>query len=831
MEPAGESGSLDELVRGLQAMRAAAGQPSYAEIGRRVGQVRAARGVPEAAQRPPKTTVYNCFQPGRRRLDRELVLDIVRALGGDGVDLRRWTDGLRAVGRRRETAGWATVRNELPDVTGTFVGREAQRRLILDGSAPARRFALTGLPGLGKTRLAIHVAAELRRTGRCEHVLVADLRGFDANQPPADPGAVLERSLRLLGLDATEIPGPLSARSRLLAERIHGGRYVVLLDNAADAGQIRPLLVGAADSIVLVTSRLRLDDGPGMVSVPLDPLSTQEAMVLLADTLGPDRIGSEPEAAAALADATGGIPLTVSLAATRAAARPEWTLADHHAALVERQRHLRLDDGLRLGLEASYDALPPESRTLLRLWAGQPCATLDAPALAALAGLDPGAASSRISELHHHHLVVVPRPGRYGLHDAVRAFALDRSISEDRPADRERATGRLRDHFATVAWSAFRARYPGETGRRRVPVGQATMGLEGATARAWVQDNLDAVLDLIATSGVGDLPVHLSAALGPWMEPLGTNREAEILHRRAIEVAELMADSSGAAVARLELGQTLVRLGRPDQADDLLLGALAVFEADGALREAASAANSLAILASRRGDVEVAIEGFDKVLQLARQVGDEHNEMNALNNSANSLRRANRLAEALARHQEAIGVAEQIGDREMLSSLLTNIAEEHHLLGQDAEAIDTAQRGIAIADELGYWVAGYGRDTLGTVLWAQGRRDEAVAVYLRALEQSRTLGDQHLESGVLASLGRAELELGELDRARERLEASVRIAGDEFVRGLALDGLGSVCAAVGDGSGARAHWTEALAILDRIGAAEAEQVRRRLTRP
>ncbi|MFJ5881708.1 NB-ARC domain-containing protein [Kitasatospora cineracea] len=333
----GRAADLAEFIGLLGALRRWAGQPSYRVLAARTGRL----------LRPPRTvsafTVVDAFKPGRRRLDLDLVIGIVRALGLDEREVARWREACLTVHAAARSGGPSGVFRQLPADLATFTGRDtAVRALVAAGADPERRVrtvvisAIEGMAGVGKTRLALHVAHQLVRDGRfTDAQLYVDLHGFDPEREPADPSEVLAAFLRQLGVPAAQVPAGRSERAAMFRHQLRDQAALVLLDNAADENQVRDLIPGSPECLVLVTSRRSLAGLDGADLYPLDVFTEQESLALLARILGPERIAAEPAAARAIIEVCGHLPLALAIVAARLRARPTWSLA-HLTARLER---------------------------------------------------------------------------------------------------------------------------------------------------------------------------------------------------------------------------------------------------------------------------------------------------------------------------------------------------------------------------------------------------------------------------------------------------------------------------------------------------------------
>ncbi|MFD0346392.1 NB-ARC domain-containing protein [Kitasatospora aburaviensis] len=353
---------------------------------------------------------------------------------------------------------------------------------------------VVGMGGVGKTALALHVAHRVR-DAYPDGQLYVDLRGSDP--VPADPEAVLSGFLVALGVAADAVPDGLDARSALFRSVVDGRRLLIVLDNAKDAAQIRPLLPGAVGCAVLTTGRTRPAGLPATVQVDLDVFQPDEALDLLGRTIGAERLAAEPEAALELVVACGHLPLAVRIVAARLAARPGWTVATLSRRLqVERRRidELRIGDlAVAAAFELSYRQLTADQARAFRLVASVDGPDIGLPAAAALLDLDEYDAEDLLEALVDVAMVESPFPGRYRYHDLLRAFARRRPAEgagpgpADGEAEAPAARDRLLDHLLATACTAFQHAVPGDPAAGALgPARSAGVPLAGReAAREW----------------------------------------------------------------------------------------------------------------------------------------------------------------------------------------------------------------------------------------------------------------------------------------------------------------------------------------------------------
>jgi DNA-binding SARP family transcriptional activator len=324
----------------------------------------------------------------------------------------------------------------LPSGPPDFTGRHADVRLLTtaptNGAAGATPVVcVEGMGGVGKTALTVHAAHQLIEEYPDGQYFV-DLRGFSENDFPMRSGMALEVLLRQSGIAPEQLPVGTGARRDQWRARIAGRRVLVVLDNAADAAQLRPLVPASAGSLVLVTSRRQLPALEGAVPVPLDVLPVAEAMSLFRRIAGPGRADSDPTAIRRIVALTGGLPLAIRIAASRFRRRPAWTLA-HLAEQLRDVHGLTAGDRSVAGvIILSYRHLSPSGQRLFRLLGTVPGPDFDARTAAALTGIPLAVVRQYLEELLECNLLVQDRIDRYRLHDLVRDCA-HRLAADARP--------------------------------------------------------------------------------------------------------------------------------------------------------------------------------------------------------------------------------------------------------------------------------------------------------------------------------------------------------------------------------------------------------------
>jgi tetratricopeptide (TPR) repeat protein len=609
----GRAHCLDELVGCLRQLKLWAGDPSYETVTRRINARWRAdtRPVDELARRG---TVVDCFKTGRRRINIDLVIAVVQALHDETGYVTQWRQALRVSLAEITAAAQVRVLDRLPDDVATFTGRTSEMvRIGALGARPGLRppvCVLTGMAGVGKTQLAVHAGHLQVAAGGFDTTLFVNLRGFhaDPGQPPAEPAAVLDGFLRVLGLSGHEIPHGLEARTAAFREQLAGRRTLIILDNAAAEEQVRPLIRLVSGALTLITSRRGLTGLNPELHVEIGPFTADEAEQLLARSAPEVAIGPDRAAHRRVARRCGYLPLALSVVAGQMAARPGWTVTDHADRLDERHRRLRLDTGMELALHLSYKHLPEQRQILLRRMAAHPGPDLDSHAGAALLGTDPDTAATELRQLAAEHLVQEPVAGRYALHDLVRAYASERSLDEDRPADQRNALSRLFDHYVRSATTAMDALYPGERRHPSARPPHRPQLDDPQNALLWLDAERAALVAAClyaARNGWPEYTVRLADTLYTYLDNGCHPADALAVHADAHYAAQLLGDRIAEATALTNLGVVCWQLDRHPEAIEHFERALSLSREAGDGRGEARILANLGVAYATTGRAEI----------------------------------------------------------------------------------------------------------------------------------------------------------------------------------------------------------------------------------
>lgn len=442
--------TINELIIELRLLKVWAGNPSITRITRRVHRAWQEAGRPQS-EWPARSTIGNCFQTGRPRPNVDLLLAVVHALvDGDPAAVASWGQALCAILADADIAGQATAYDRLPPDPAQFTGRSRLIAELLDSatSGTQRTIVLQGMPGIGKTTTAVHLAHRLVESSQPRPcVLFVDLHGFAADRPHAAPTAVLQSFLRMLAVPDDRIPYRLSDRASLYRRRLAETPALVILDNAANAEQVRHLLPHSPTCTTLITSRQALTGLRSATHIALPPLTDAEALQLLQRTAQAERVTADPRIAEQIAGLLDRLPLAVSIVGRHMRDHDQWTMSDYYPQMAI---SLAMEGGVRDVLAVSDRKLLTEPRQLLRLLALHPDQVFDVDATAALTDQSVEHTRNHLDTLVAANLLQSATAGRYRLHNLVRLYATER-LGVDQPPSRTRpALLRLFHHYAVT---------------------------------------------------------------------------------------------------------------------------------------------------------------------------------------------------------------------------------------------------------------------------------------------------------------------------------------------------------------------------------------------
>ena len=637
---------------------------------------------------------------------------------------------------------------QLPSAVPGFTGRAAHLArldalLPREGSGQGTAVvisAIDGTAGVGKTALAVHWAHRVAHRFP-DGQLYVNLRGFDPTGP-VPPDEAVRGFLDALHVPAQRMPVGLDAQAALYRSLLAGRRMLVVLDNARDADQVRPLLPGSPGCLVIVTSRNQLGGlvaAEGAHPVPLDLLDPADAAQLLVRRLGAERVAAEPEALATIVQACAGLPLALVIVAARAATRPGLSLAVLAGELTRARGGLDAFSGadpatdVRAVFSWSYRALSEPAGRLFRMLGLHPGTDLAMPAAASLAGAPAAEVRPLLAELVRARLVAEHTPGRYAFHDLLRAYAAELAAETDPPEERQAALQRMFDHYLHTAYTADARLNPH---RDKITRTAAVPGVtiyevgDQRQALAWFAGEhatLLAVVERAAAAGYDTHTWQLAWAITTYLDRQGHWHDWAAVQDLALKAARRLGDRPDEADAHRGLARAYARVGRFIDAHVHYWRALDLFDEIGDWLGEANTHRNLAFMCGTQGHQRDALYHATKALELYRAGGHQVGIANALNNVGWYHAQNGEYREALEYCERALPLLRELDHRPGVAATLDSIGYAHHHLGNQGEA---------------------------------------VASFERALEMFRAAGDRPHEAGTLTRLGDAHHAAGDREKAR-----------------------------------------------------------------
>ncbi|MEV7006959.1 BTAD domain-containing putative transcriptional regulator [Streptosporangium sp. NPDC051022] len=698
----------------------------------------------------------------------------------------------------------ARIPAQLPAGVAAFTGRTAALRYLDRLSAEHERAltiaVITGTAGVGKTALAVHWAHRVRDRFP-DGQLHVNLRGYAADGP-LRPIDALSRFLHAMGVPPEQVPSDQEEAAALYRTLLAGRRVLVLLDNAADPGQVRPLLPGGAGSAAVITSR---DALAGLVArdgarrVELAVLTARESCTLLSRLLGSARTRADPAATLDLATLCGHLPLALRIAAAN-------LLGSRHRTPAEYTRELRAgnrlsalevpgdpESAVRAAFRLSYTALSLPARRLFRLLGLVTGPDVTVAAAAALMDVTHAEAAELTVVLTSAHLVDEPAPGRFAQHDLLRLCAAEYALAEETEPERLAALTRLHRHYLYTADAAARLLYPQFLRLEPPPAGPspASLTFDGhEAASAWLDaeaPNLVAAVTSSATTTAADGSRESAWLIADTLRGYFFMRHSAVDWATVAEAGLAAARAEGNSAAQAVLQLSLAGLhgfqGRPGQAIGHYTLALELAERTG-WREAQSAIlSNLGVTHADLGMLTEASEHLRRALDLNRELGSRERQAVNLGNLGCVYLEMGRLRQSAGCLEEALAVCRHLGNRGGEANNLAVLGEVKHFLGLLDAAHDDLAAALALHRQVGN--RGNEADTmrnLAAVHRDAGRLGEAFDLAQAALEVSWQTGHRRLVADALNTLGTVYRHLGDLPAAREHQREALRTAREAGTR-------------------------------------------------
>ena len=767
---------------------------------------------------------------------------LMRALlaGGDGVGaLRVFTSTRDALAELRMEPG-PVLRNlaaraehgeppsSLPSRPGGFTGRAAEFAALETAAQAGRRAVwVSGAPGVGKTGLAIEAAHRLRARFP-DGQLLARLNGFTPGVPETTVGDALTELLVELGVPAEQIPATVGRKATLYQTTLWGTRTLVVLDNAASPEQIRPLLPEADGCLAVVTSR-RMGDADTGENIRLSPLPPDEAAELFHALSDPSRLRGRAAEVALVVKRCRFLPMPIRVAAALFRRHDRWPL-EHLLRLLEENGPWGTDDADGIAaVRVSYQQLGEPQRAMFRLLGGLPGPDVDVVGGAALAGCDVAEARLLLDDLHEVSLLEEAAPERYQMLDPLKEFAAGE------PAPRP-ALVRLLDFYLVTLAAAVGAAYPFD--RAQLPASDrscaVTPDFAGADAGlGWIAAERDNLVAAIRYAARHDLPEHTwRLAVLLWRYFNTTNQFEDWIGTLELAWETVAADPGndyGQAHVLLRLATAHDRRGQLAEALELAARALPKWRRLGDPRGEAATLCALAIPTMELGKHEQAIAHLEAALAKYEQTEDRRGEAHALSMLGYLNELHGNLDVALGQHAAAARMLREIGHVQGVAHALNNLGSVQENLGLLPEALASYTDAHGHAAEVGdHCVEAYALNNIGNVHRKQGRFTQAVRYHDKAREVAANVPDADLRTQLYLDRGATALARGARRDALTACKAALDLAdgsGNRAYQARAHRGVAETLHALGEHTGAGAHWTAAETGFDALDLPEAGEVR------
>ena len=610
------------------------------------------------------------------------------------------------------------VPRQLPGAVPRFTGRASQLKELtglLDRNETVVISAINGTAGVGKTALAVHWSRQIADRFP-DGQLYVNLRGFDPSGQPVAPAEAIRGFLDALGVPAERIPAGLAEQAALYRSQLADRRILVVLDNARDTGQVRPLLPGSARCLTVITSRNQLGGlivSEGARPIPLDLMTTAEARDLLASRLGPERLAVEPQAVSDLIELCVRLPLALSLVATRATLTPALSLTELARQLRDvRDRLHALDVGdTHVDLSAvfswSYQTLSTAAARMFRLLSLHPGPDISVAAAASLTATERDQAHAALSELTRAHLLTELSAGRFAYHDLLRAYSARTARQDETEQAHHAALHRMLDHYLYTAHAATLLLNPPND---RLSLAERRPGAvveelaDDEQAWQWFTAErpvFPAVIDRAADAGFDSHAWQLAWSVASFCIRAGHWAQMVTVQLVAIAAAQRAGEPHGQSSCLRELGRAYVRLGRHPDAQAVLHRALDLDERRGDLVGQARSYNNLGIVSYAQGAHPQALEHGKAAYALFHAAGHRAGQAEALNAIGWMQTQLGQYTHALRSCAQALELHRAVGSRHGEADTWDSLGVVHHNLGEHQQAIDCYHTALELYQKLG----------------------------------------------------------------------------------------------------------------------------------
>jgi DNA-binding SARP family transcriptional activator len=792
------------------------------------------------------------------RAEQRVAAMLMRALiaGGDQVRAvnvyHQTRDALEELGmetaRELRDMAWlaqyGTRHSSLPARPPRFTGREAEVAAVEDTARAAAEDVVvlwvSGMPGIGKTAFAVHVAHQLARRFR-DGTLFVELNGYTPNVAPTDPADALERLLVDLGVPPEAIPPSTRARAELYRDKLEGTKSLVVLDNAASEEQVADLLPTTPGCMALVTSRDLGSSGinSGATShVHLEPLTVEEATELFRRLVDAERTRARADLVRDVVLRCGRVPLLIHVVAAQLRRHTRWPL-EHLVRLLDEAGPLTgFSDAAATAYTVSYQQLSTPQQHLFRLFALAPGANLSAGGAAALVCCPVHQARDLLADLHRASLLEESAPERFQMLDPLRAFALSLTPSDLDSSVADGAVERLLDYYLVATASAMTTAFPQGVSRQpgvTRPDQTVPRFADQRQSLTWLDEERPNLVSAIRYAAEHGLPEHtwqLAVLLWRYFYAGGHLRDWSETLQLADEVLTGLGHQHGLAHVRLALSTARLHAGALADAHAMASSVLPLWVEAGDRLGEADTRRVIASTAKDLGNHDEAHEQYAAALAGYQAIGDEHGQAAVLDHLGQLDELHGRLTEAEPRHLEALALLRKLGHTQGVAHVLDNLGGVRQRLGRLEEALADHAEARELAVEVGDRACeAYALNNLGNAHRLLGNLDEATAFQQRARKVADLVVDPGLRTQLYLDRGETAAAAGDTRAALNAFRSALDMAagtGDRAQQARANARLGALLHGTGQHSPAAAHWRDALAGYDELGLPDAVQVRTEL---
>lgn len=730
------------------------------------------------------------------------------------------------------SSGQLSQPDTMPPDLSDFIGREAELRLLTEGIEQRRGPLLRvidGMAGAGKTALAIHIAHHHAERFPDAKLFIC-FHSHSPGQQALTVAGALHHLLRMLDVPAERIPSAQSGRSALWKSELACRRAVIVLDDVTGPDEIRPLLPETGDCLVIVTSRRRHADWAGTQPHILDPLADDDASTMFTRIAGPDAASSTDEVSRVV-QLCGRLPLAIRLTASRlrhadgsALQRVLDELSDFH---VGREGIGDISERVMSAFELSYRELPADQRRFFRYLGISPCADTPAHAAMALTGASLVDTEATLGALQDHHLLRQSSPGRYQLHDLIRAFAASRFRQEDPVVERRRAVGRLLDYHLRAARQASRMLY--RRPRQEHPASDAgpAPGLKRpGTARSWLEEEWHNILYLAQYAARNEWKrqcADLTHTIAEFLETGGYWHHAVTAHELALQACHDLDDLPRAARAGLDLSLIDLRLGHHGVALEHAGDAAVIYRKLGDLCGQSAALDRIGIIQRNRAHFRSALAHHQEAMDIYRTTEDAHGLAMAISHAGVAYYSLSQYEKATDCLNHALALFRWTGDRREEARTLLNMCVVQGEKGYHRDSLENCEESLKLFREIGghqQQIALLAHNR-GQIYEYKNQYSKALVEYRAALADYQQIGDVQHQSRVLGDIGSAYQGMDCYSEAlihHEKAESLAGKLGDRYAQAKALCGMADAYRASGSYQAALDHYQRARGLAREIEA-------------